>query len=290
MTHPLLPGVPGLSKRLRFLGPAFWDPLGRLLKRATRSWAGPWFRLRAEIGLSPTEGNPLVDGHSPSLVLAPFSKILADMQTDWPSQTVITGFPLYDGGGEAGMPPALNRFLDEGPPPVVFTLGGSASAVKGAFYEHSVAAARRWDRRAVLILNDPRNRPPSLPDGVVAVDYAPFSQLFPRAEAVVHHGGIGTTGLAMRAGRPMLVVPYAHDQPDNAERLARLGIAHTIPRYRYTPARVVAELGRLLDDPAYSQRALEVGEQARREDGVRVAGDALEMLLHSARPDRAVMN
>ena len=134
-------------------------------------------------------------------------------------------------------------------------------------------------RRAVLILNKPGNRPPVLPEGVAAVNYAPFSELFPRAAAIVHHGGIGTTGLTMRSGRPMLVMPCAWDQPDNAERAARLGIARTISRRRYTPARVAAELHRLLNDPRYTQRASMVGAQVRQEDGARVACEALSELL-----------
>jgi UDP:flavonoid glycosyltransferase YjiC (YdhE family) len=114
---------------------------------------------------------------------------------------------------------------------------------------------------------------------VIAFDYAPFSELFPRAAAVVHHGGIGTTGLAMRAGRPMLVMPCSWDQPDNAARVTRLGIGRSISRRGYTPARVAAELRHLLDDPSYSQRAAAVGECVRQEDGVRSACDALERLL-----------
>jgi UDP:flavonoid glycosyltransferase YjiC (YdhE family) len=281
---PAFPGAPGLSKPLRALGPAFWGPLFRLGKWATRSLAAPWYRLRAEIGLPPTaEGNPLADVHSPALVLALFSKLLADRQPDWPPQAVITGFPFYDQDGETGLPPVLTRFLDAGPPPLVFTLGTSAAMVAGPFYEHSVSAARRLGRRAVLILGkNPRNRLPSLPEGVIALDYAPFSQLFPRGAAVVHPGGIGTTGLAMQAGRPMLVVPHAHDQPDNAERLTRLGVARTVPPRRYAPARVAAELRRLLDDTPYSRRASEVRAAMRREDGVRAACDALEPMLQTA--------
>jgi UDP:flavonoid glycosyltransferase YjiC (YdhE family) len=192
---------------------------------------------------------------------------------------VVTGFPFFDRDGDAGLPPDLARFLDDGPPPVVFTLGCSASTIAGRFYEHSAGAAVRLGRRAVLVLKVPGNRPPSLPEGVIAVDYAPFSALFPRASAVVHHGGVGTTGLGLRAGRSTLVVPFAHDQPDNAARLARLGVARILYPGRYTPARVACELGRLLDDPSYSQRAEQVGERVRREDGVVVACDALEGLL-----------
>jgi UDP:flavonoid glycosyltransferase YjiC (YdhE family) len=282
---PFLPGFPGPSKKLRFLGPAFWGPLGRFLKWGSRVLARPWHRLRRQIGLPAVRGvNPLTDGHSPLLHLATFSKRLVDKQPDWPAQTLVTGFPWFDQDGGAGLPEALARFLDDGPPPLVFTLGTAVAGDAGPFYEASAHAARSLGRRAVLILKDPRNRPPTLPEGVAAFEYAPFSALFPRATAVVHHGGIGTIGLAMRSGRPMLVMPCAWDQPDNAERAARLGIARTIPRHRYTPARVAAELRRLLDDPAYERRASEVGEQLRQEDGVRVACDALGQLLQTGRP------
>jgi UDP:flavonoid glycosyltransferase YjiC (YdhE family) len=270
------PLAPALSARLRF--PGFWRPLLRLGGRVTRFLAEPWYRLRAEIGLPPTtENNPLSDSHSPLMVLALFSKVLADKQPDWPPQTVITGFPIH--GGEVGLPAALIRFLDAGPPPIVFTLGTAVAMNAGRFYEHSITAARSVGRRAVVILNDPRNRPAALPADVAAFEYAPFSELFPRAAVVVHHGGIGTTGLAMRSGRPMLVMPSAWDQPDNAARVARLGIARVVPRHRYTPGRVASELRHLLEDPAYSRRALEVGAEVRRENGVRAACDALEMVL-----------
>ena len=180
-----------------------------------------------------------------------------------------TGFPFYDQDGEAGLSPELAHFLDAGPPPIVFTLGSSAVMDAGRFYEHSAVAAKLLGRRAILLVGkDPRNRPTSLPDGVVAFDYAPFSELFPRAAAVVHQGGVGTTAQAMRSGRPMLVMPYAHDQPDNAERLVRLGIARTVSRDRYTPARAAAELRHLIENPTYSERSAKVGKQVEQEDGV----------------------
>jgi len=277
---PALPGLPDLSTRLHFLGPTFWGPLNWSLKWATRLWAKPIYRLRAEIGLPAAGDNPLVESDSPSMVLALFSKLLADKQPDWPPQTIHTGFPVYDQDGAAGLPPELARFLKDGPPPIVFTLGVSAAMVAGPFFEQSIAAAKRLGRRAVLIVGKgPRFLPASLPDGVIACRYAPYSEVFPRAAVVVHAGGIGTSGLAMRSGRPMLVVPYAHDQPDNAARLTRLGVARTIAGRRTTSARLTAELGRLLEDPAFSRRALEVGEQIRQEDGVRAACDALESFV-----------
>jgi UDP:flavonoid glycosyltransferase YjiC (YdhE family) len=283
---PVFPQIPMLAK-LRFLGPAFHRLLFWCGKWSARSWFKPWHRLRADIGLPPTSEIPLFEGNSPLLVLALFSKFLADKQPDWPQQTVITGFPFYDGGDR--LPAELASFLGEGSPPIVFTLGSSGVEIAGPFYEHSVTAAKRLGRRAVIIVGkNARQYQASLPDGVIASDYAPFSVLFPRAAVIVHAGGIGTTAQAMRSGRPMLVVPYAHDQPDNAERVKRLGIARTIPRHHYTPARAAAELGHLLDNPACSQRAAEIGAEIRQEDGVRLACDSLEGLLHVARPAEVV--
>lgn len=275
---PVLPVAPFLSK-LRFLGSTFHRILFGLGKWKVRSWCDPLHRLRAEIGLPSVRESPLFEGqHSPTLGLAMFSPLLAAQQPDWPPQTAITGFPFFD--QDSIMPPELSRFLDDGPPPIVFTLGSSAVMDAGQFYEHSAAAAKLLGRRAVLLIGkDPRNRRASLPHAVAAFEYAPFSELFPRAAAIVHQGGVGTTAQAMRSGRPMLVMPYAHDQPDNAARVVRLGIARTISRNRYNAARAAAELKHLLDNPSYAQKASEIGQKVRQEDGVRAACDALERML-----------
>jgi rhamnosyltransferase subunit B len=285
---PVLPQLPFLSK-FPFLGPAFYRHLFQLAKWSCRSWSEPCHRLRAEIDLPATSENPLFEGlYSPSLVLAMFSQQFAAKQPDWPGQTVVSGFPFSDESDQAGMSPELVHFLDAGPPPIVFTLGSSAVLNAGKFFEHSAAAAKLLGRRAVLIVGqEPENRPVSLPAGVVACNYVPFAQLFPRATAIVHAGGVGTTGLAMRSGRPTLVMPCAHDQFDNAARVTRLGIARTISRRRYSPTRVAAELRHLLGDPQYSQRASAIGEKVRCEDGVGAACDALEKLLGAGRPAQA---
>jgi UDP:flavonoid glycosyltransferase YjiC (YdhE family) len=284
---PLLPGYPEVSRLLRPLGPALWGPLGRTLKWITRSWGLPWYRLRKEIGLPRWRGNPLVDHHSPALVLALFSKLLAAKQADWPPQTVVTGFPIFDQGDGPGTRPELTRFLEAGSPPIVFTLGVTAANVAGRFCEESIAAARALGRRAVLLGKRLVPEQAPLPSDVIACEYVPFSRIFPKAAAIVHAGGISSTGLAMRAGRPMLVVPFAHDQPDNAERLKRLGIALMVPGRRYTTTRAVVALRPLLEDPSYARRAAEVGERMRQEDGVEAACDALEAVLQEPSGVRA---
>jgi rhamnosyltransferase subunit B len=287
---PVLPQIPFLS-RLRFLGPTFHRLLFRLAKRSCRSWDGPWHRLRAELHLPPTSENALFEGlHSPSLVLAMFSQLFASKQSDWPEQTAVSGFPFLDQDDQPSMAPELVRFLDAGDPPIVFTLGSSAILDAGQFFEQSFAAAKLLGRRALLIVGrDTSKRRAFLPDDVLACEYAPFSVLFPRAAAIVHPGGVGTTGLAMRSGRPMLVMPFAHDQFDNASRVTRLGIARTISRHHYRPTRVAAELRQLLADPGYSQRASKIGASVRQENGVRAACDALEEVIRQGLHADAVL-
>jgi UDP:flavonoid glycosyltransferase YjiC (YdhE family) len=276
----VFPLSPFLFRTLRRLRPEMLGPLLRLGKWATRRLARPWYQFRAELGLPPGhDDNPLGDSHSPLLVLALFSRLLADKQPDWPRQTVITGFPLFDSDGPIGLPSELARFLDAGPPPIVFTLGTAVAVDAGSFFIHSAAAAKQLGFRAVFLLKHSRNRPLDLPDDAIAVDYAPYSEAFPRAAAIVHHGGVGSTGLAMRAGRPMLIVPRAWDQPDHAERIARLGIGRMLPFHRYNPAQAVAELLPLLHDPGYALRAQEIAAKVRQENGVQAACDALEGVL-----------
>jgi MGT family glycosyltransferase len=273
------PQVPSVNKLIR-LHPLFGRAFMYVGKRVTEKWVEPIYRLRAELGLSKGEHPMFAGQHSPSLVLALFSKALSAPQPDWPPQTIITGFPFYDLKDEAHISPELEKFLDDGPPPIVFTLGSTAIFVAEDFYHESIAAARLLNRRAVLLIGDARNMPKeSLPDGIVAFDYAPYGQILPRAAAVVHQGGVGTTGQTLRAGVPALIIPFNHDQPDNAFRIARLGVGRTISRTKYTAATAARELDRLLTDKSYAEKAAAIGRQMQSEDGAHTAADEIEKLL-----------
>ena len=289
---PALPVLPRLAVVLRRLGPGAGRALGGLAKRATRHWPEPVRRLRTEIGLSPGK-HPIHEGQfSPELVLAMFSRVLAKPQPDWPPNTRITGHVFYDGSGRDELSPDLERFLASGPAPVVFTLGTSVvgrGPAADSFYRESLKAARILKIRSLFLVGKyPKSRlPVPLPEGVAAVDHAPFSKLFPRAAVVVHQGGIGAIGHALRAGRPQLVVPFAVDQPDNAQRIQRLGGAEVLYPRQYTAPRAARRLGDLLGESEYIRRAGEVAGLVRSEDGVGDACDAIEELFASSRRGRA---
>jgi len=275
---PVIPAAQRLV-HLRRLGPWVGRLIGRVVRGATRRWIEPVYALRAEQGL-PRGGHPIFEGQfSPTLTLALFSRVLGLPQPDWPPNVVTTGFVFYNGPDP--MQPDLEAFLSAGPPPVVFTLGTSAVGAAGSFYEESVKAVARLGVRAVLLTGGfEQNRPkgPISPD-VMVIDRAPHQLLLPRASAVVHQVGAGTTGQALRAGRPMLVVPHSHDQPDNAFRVVNLGVARTVSPGAYRERRVAHELDLLLGDGAYPTRASEIAAIVRAEGGADAAAAAIEGVL-----------
>jgi rhamnosyltransferase subunit B len=274
---PVPPQIPSLIQVRRF-GPGVTRWIKNLGRRQTMGWVEPIRRFRKELGLGP--GNhPLFEGsHAPSRVLALFSPCLAAPQPDWPAQTVLTGFPFYDRGDGS---PELERFLAGTPAPVVFTLGSSAVGAAGDFYLQSLEAVQRLGCRAVFLTGaHPQGLPERLPPGILALNYAPHHVVFPRAAAIVHQGGIGTTAQALRAGHPMVIVPFGHDQFDNGARVARLGAGKVLYRSRYRAGRLADLLAKLLHEPDHRQSATNIGIKVRSENGVTAAADAIEAAMH----------
>src|SRR5215813_3504902 len=256
------PQWPGLYKVMK-LSPWVGRGIMALATLKLDKLMQPVYELRAELGL-PRGEQPLFAGqHSPACVLALFSKVMAQPQPDWPKHTVVTGFPFYDRRdyfGETGTPAGIKEFLETGESPIIFTLGSSAHWVAKNFYRDSIEAATALGKRALLLIGHPRNMPPRpLPQGVAAFEYAPYSEVLPRACAVVHQGGVGTTGQGLRSGKPVLILPHAHDQFDNAARAVRLGCARALPRPHYDVKTATSELQALLENPSYALKAAEVG-------------------------------
>jgi rhamnosyltransferase subunit B len=265
-------------RHIYLLGPRF---VGAFLRQAKKRFRNELYeQLRRELGL-PDRGNPLFEGaHSPSLVLALFSSLFAQPQPDWPPHARATGFAFYDGSREKEMPTEVNDFLNNGPAPIVFTLGTSAVWVAQDFFHESIQAAKLLQRRAVLLIGDERNRiQERLPAEMIAVDYAPFESLLERCCVMVHHGGVGTTSQGLRAGIPTLIVPFAFDQPDNAAHAEKLGTSRTLSRRYYKSKRVVRELDKLLNNPQYALQAKRVGEQLRQENGAANAAALIQNFL-----------
>ena len=283
---PILSAMPAL-KVLREMTNARSDmALLKFVKAASVLWTGTFQKLRAELGLPRCE-NPLFDGQFSSLgSLALSSPLFGAAQPDFPTRCALTGFCFYDRqhGEPTQLTPEMQAFIDRGPPPLVFTLGSALVMEPGDFYDVSIAAARKVGRRAILLVgpgNAEALQQKGAPADVHFADYAPHSVLFPHAAAIIHHGGIGTTAQAMRAGKPQLVVPHFGDQPDNANRVERLGIGRMIAPSAYNPTRAARSLASVLNT-AHLNRTAYMARQLANEDGVAAATDAIEEALQEA--------
>jgi UDP:flavonoid glycosyltransferase YjiC (YdhE family) len=226
-------------------------PIRRAWLRALDRWvldpqAAPAlnaFRAELDLPLVTRVFNEWV--YSPDLVIGLFPDWFAAPQPDWPPQVKLTGFPLCDCGDGSELPDDLERFLTGGDAPIVFT-AGTAMHFATKFFEVSVEVCQRLGARGLLATPFADQLPRGLPDGIRHVAYAPFGALLPRTAAIVHHGGIGTLAQALRAGIPQLVTPMNFDQPDNAARVTRLGVADRVRPRDYTPTVAANKLAALM--------------------------------------------
>ena len=292
---PVFSTAPGLALLRDLTGARFDAALLAMVKKVTDPWTAPFQQLRRELGLPPVI-NPLFEGQfSPYATLALYSRWMGELQPDHPVNCEITGFAYYDtpAGAPTELPQDLKRFLADGPAPLVFTLGTALVNDPGDFYERSFRTAEMLGRRAVFLgldgaLGDNAHTVRrTLPPTMIGAGYVPHSLIFPHAEAVVHHGGVGTTAQALRAGKPQLITPFAGDQPDNAMRMCRLGVARQLAPNLYIPRRAAAALAALTRDRSVSLKAGEIGRSVASERGAEVAADRIEAQLMGVGPLRA---
>lgn len=309
LAHPLaLPEAdlcrarrPGLKVAAAYLAPSnlptVHDPLllgpyavPRWVPHGARRWL--WRRLgkalidpvalpdvnaaRAAQGLAPVSN--LVDYlmRVPDLSLTLFPEWFAPLQPDWPQPLVRTGFPLYDPSPQAELTPEVARFLAEGAPPVVFT-PGTGNRQAAHYFRCALDACARRGLRAILLTPHREQLPAQLPTPVLWQDYVPLRVLLPHVAALAHHGGIGTTAEALRAGTPQLVVPLAHDQFDNAARVVALGVGASVRAARLDARRLGAALDRATM-AHLAARAREVSSRFALPDGIERACERLAQL------------
>jgi sterol 3beta-glucosyltransferase len=222
--------------------------------------------LEATLGAGPPpyDRDPLtLYGFSPSWIPPP---------ADWSERARVTGFWFLDEGAGWRPPPRLTAFLAAGPPPVYVGFG-SLAGVRPALVEMAVEALTRAGLRGLVAAEAGE----SLPAGVLALAGAPHDWLFDRVAAVVHHAGAGTTGAALRAGRPSVAVPFLHDHAFFARRLHDGGLAPPpVPAARATADRLRAAIERATTDPAMSARAVRLRAEIAAEHGVRRAVELIE--------------
>jgi UDP:flavonoid glycosyltransferase YjiC (YdhE family) len=241
--------TPSLLKRAAWwmLDKTFYDP----------NFTVPLNKYRAELGLPSVNRIFRSWIHEADCVVGLFPDWFGEPQSDWPDNVTLADFPLYDHGNRISLSPSLDEFISDGQPPVAFS-AGTATATAHEFFKTSVEASEAAGLRAILLTHFRQQVPASLPKNAIHVDYAPFGSLLPKLAAFVHHGGIGSTSQALRAGVPQLIRPVAYDQFDNSAHAVRLGVAQEILPKHYVPHVVAGTLNKLTSDSTLNQRCQQV--------------------------------
>jgi len=198
------------------------------------------------------------------VVLNLFPGWFASPQPDWPPRIACLGFPLTSSPQNQDLPDSLKTFLAAGEKPILFT-PGSAMRHGKKFFHAALRACEKANLRALFVTRYPDQLPSSLPRSIRHYKVLPFERMLSECAAIVHHGGIGTLAHAMAAGIPQLLMPMAHDQPDNSHRIKALGLGDFLYPNRFTPARIAMKLERLLRDREIKRRCLNAKEMIQKE-------------------------
>ena len=203
--------------------------------------------------------------HSPDKVIGLFPDWFAEPQPDWPKNTEVTNFVLFDETDKNPISPELGKFIAQGEPPIIFT-AGTAINDAASFFKVSAKACELLNARGVFLSRYKNHIPNDLSPSIHYCEYAPFSKLLPYASALVHHGGIGTCAQALRAGVPQLIVPFGMDQPDNSLRLQEFGVAAELREKKYKSSIVADKLGRLLEDKDVHMHCKKIADKLKKID------------------------
>jgi rhamnosyltransferase subunit B len=208
--------------------------------------------------------------------LALFPPWFGPTMPDWPPALAEGAFTLYDPAPDTLLDAALEAFLapgDDDPlsKPIVFT-PGSGNRQAARYFAHALAATQRLGRRAIFLTPHRAQVPARLPPGVTWHPYVPLRRLLGRVAALVHHGGIGTTAEALRAGVPQVVVPLAFDQFDNGARLEALGVGRMLTGWHARPRAMARAIETLLDSPQVRAACAQAAARVSADESVDLVG------------------
>jgi rhamnosyltransferase subunit B len=213
--------------------------------------------VRAPLGLPEVDSLLTHIADSADLSVTLFPPWFAPPVPDWPRPMISGDFQLREPETEAAFDAHLSAFLAAGSRPLIFT-PGTGNIHAAGFFACALSAAVRLGRRAIFLTGERAQLPLDLPESVLWQPYVPLSALLPHAAVLIHHGGIGTTSEALRAGTPQLVTPFAWDQFDNGARVAALGAGMVTPVKRLTPRTLAKSVETLATSAAIHARCAQL--------------------------------
>jgi len=237
--------------------------------------------FRDELGLPPASfwwGNMRRMKRERVPVIQGFSEHVIPTQPEWGDHVHTTGYWTLD---ESSWEPsaALVKFLEAGEPPVFIGFGSMPVPDPTVTTRLILKALRRAGKRGILGAGWAKIGAVELPETVFALDYAPYAWLFPRVAAVIHHGGSGTTGFALRSGVPSMVIPFTADQPFWGRRTHELGVGPVpIPFVKLSVENLARAIVSMVENAGMQRKAVDLRDAMAAEKGI---ARAVEIIQHS---------
>jgi hypothetical protein len=167
----------------------------------------------------------------------------------------VTGFIFENSAEEPPLPAALQNWLAEESTPILLCVGNPPAVSEAA-------ALLGWRLR---------------------LQTEPHSMLFSQAAAIIHEGGIAPTAEALRAGKPMVILPRQQAEYFNARAVRRLGVGAALRPEGLRPATLASVLERLVASKETRRRAAELARKLKTDDGLDAVCALAEMLVRSFR-------
>lgn len=276
---PVFGGMEFLPKLRRAFGPWLVRPFIALTRLVARKILKRFTEVRLRLGVPEFSGDEALDSaQAAELAFTLYSQQIGPLPPGTPQNVIPAGFTYFEEGFEpATLSKQLDDFLGEGESPIAFTLGSMAPSEAAEFFQVGSRAAKSIGRKALIFCSEAERAELShlIDSNTFVSGYVPHSQVFSRVAAVVHHGGIGTIAMAMRAGLPQLAYPLHGDQFDNAARLERFGLGRRLKQADLNVAKLAALLDDTLSDRALRERVDDVSSKVRDENGAVVVARAV---------------
>ena len=231
---------------------------------------GSYNRLRKTLDLKKVR--TFYDLISPSLNIIPISPLVSPPNEFWEEKNKVVGYWFTDENKAYIPSEALAHFIQDGPPPIVISLGAMSfeSKEEKSKLDIFVKAINNSGMRAIIQGFNKTLQNYILPNNMISVGNIPHSWLFEHAYCVIHHGGFGTTAAALRAGVPSIIIPHVLDQFEWANTVYALG-AGTLPLSckDLSEEELTDTINSLKRDYSeISEKAKELGGKIKSEDGL----------------------
>jgi len=271
--------------KLKFLGPVFFKFLFKVFAAFSYHWFKPVYELRKKSGVPNPYSNPMMKYFSPFGTLALYPSSFAAPQKDWPVNTSQIGFPLYEDPDKT-ISDKVMEFLNHGEAPFVFTLGTAVVEMKSDFFHIAYEAVKQTKVRAIFLIGDNSDHSTDEMSGdeqICISGYESYPLLFPKCQAIVHQCGIGTTSQALYSGKPQILIPFAHDQPDNAHRVKKLGCGVIVFAKHLSVRKLVKAIQEIKSDRKYKENAAKYKSELLENDFEKNFIDAIDKIFENGK-------